>query len=182
MKKLFARWLTAGIIAGTAAVGLPGAATAQTARTGTPASVRLLPTGERFWNRYDGRCLDEDLGGGVHDGSIAHVWTCLGVTADNQYWTHYSDGEIRNSYDNRCLDENLGGGSFNGQIVHLWTCNYQPNQKWTIQPNGWIINQYDGRCLDENLGGGSFNGQKVQVWDCLGTAGQANYNQSWGHP
>jgi hypothetical protein len=33
---------------------------------------------------HDGRCLDEDVAGGTHNGTRAQVWDCNGW--DNQRW------------------------------------------------------------------------------------------------
>ena len=91
-------------------------------------TVHPLTAGAPVYSQHDGRCLDEDVSSVTHSGTKVQVWDCNGW--NNQGWTYYTDGTIRNSHDGRCLDEDVSSVPHNGTKVQVWECNGWDNQKW----------------------------------------------------
>ena len=157
----------------------------------TPASADPQPEPVPFINRYDGQCLDADLGRIGVNGDAAQLWSCSG--GRNQQWTIRDiDGiygnsgiyMITNEVSGKCLESNLNYVG-NGTPVQLWDCWNNPNQRWRFSwlPTTWLqpiayfrlVNGYTGQCLDADLGNMTANGTHMQLWDCWNDPG----NDQW---
>jgi hypothetical protein len=134
-------------------------------------------------NRWDFRCLDEDVSSPTHNGTKVQTWGCNGSNQQGWDWVPQDSwnplnswGTIHSRYDGRCLDVDTSGGINNGTKVQVWDCNGWANQDWRFEfdsSNGFKIVGVQDKCLDVNwsrIG----DGNELQVWDC----GSAD-NQVW---
>ncbi|WP_406141861.1 arabinofuranosidase catalytic domain-containing protein [Streptomyces sp. NBC_01089] len=114
-----------------------------------------------------GQCVDVAADDTGVNGAAVQLWNCQSY-AEDQYWTHHSNGSL--STIGRCLDID-GNGTANGTQVELWDCNGVGGQVWQQRSDGSLFNPQSGRCLD-SPDGATANGTHLRIWDCNGAAAQ----------
>jgi hypothetical protein len=87
----------------------------------------------RIRSKFNGRCLDADLGSINGNATWVQLWDCLGLNQKNQFWWLTSGSHrLVSNFSGRVLDADLGTAHHNGTIIQLWDNlgRNQHNQVW----------------------------------------------------
>jgi hypothetical protein len=156
--------LSPGLVSPTA--GLSAHQVEKSAKPATRAAPAIPPM---IRSKLSGRCLDADLTGISHNGTLVQLWTCNGQS--QQRWSQGVNSEVLSYASGRCLDADLLTIGANGTRIQLWDCNFENQQKFWYAGDTFRV-AYNGKCLDADTWTSNQDGGKVQLWDCNGSIQQ----------